>query len=227
MYNNNNCKTKKNYTNKNWHQTQEFGQNMVRIWSEWGRNMVGIWSEYGRKWSKNTSFFNSDSTWNDSEKLGMAKNLSLNFFYFFTRNEVGIWSDSYHSAQIHSECVGEGKVLSSGGKSGSTFGHWIGDLSSGTFWVGSRFMVCYQGYQLPLYWLSEVCVFRLRVVHSSVINFETVSQLVRIILVLFGSFLCYLLVRLIVFRVLVCTNLFLRWMLEMVQVLLVRWVRLW
>ena len=41
----------------------------------------------------------------------MAKNLSLNFFYFFTRNEVGIWSDSYHSARIHSECVGEGKVL--------------------------------------------------------------------------------------------------------------------
>ena len=27
----------------------------------------------------------------------MAKNLSLNFFLFFTRNEVGIWSDSYHS----------------------------------------------------------------------------------------------------------------------------------
>ena len=111
----------------------EWGQNLVRIWSEWGRNMVGIWSEwgrnevgmgsewgqnevgiwseYGRKWSKNTSFFNSDSAQNDSEKLGMAKNLSLNFFYFFTRNEVGIWSDSYHSARIHSECVGEGKVL--------------------------------------------------------------------------------------------------------------------
>ena len=90
--------------------------------------MVRIWSEYGRKGSKNTSFFNSDSTQNDSEKLGMAKNLSLNFFYFFTWNEVGIWSDplrflpfcsefgrihldSYHSAQIRSECVGEGKVL--------------------------------------------------------------------------------------------------------------------
>ena len=41
----------------------------------------------------------------------MAKNLSLNFFYFFTRNEVGIWSDSYHSARIRLECVGEGKVL--------------------------------------------------------------------------------------------------------------------
>ena len=41
----------------------------------------------------------------------MAKNLSLNLFYFFTRNEVGIWSDSYHSTRIHSECVGEGKVL--------------------------------------------------------------------------------------------------------------------
>src|SRR5271168_1848243 len=50
--------------------------------------------------------------------LGMDKNLSLNFF---TRNEVGIWSDSYlfgrirsdsyHSARIRSECVGEGKVL--------------------------------------------------------------------------------------------------------------------
>ena len=111
----------------------EFGQNLVRIWSEWGWNMVGIWSEwgrnevrmglewgrnevriwseYGRKWSKNTSFFNSDSARNDSEKLGMAKNLSLNFFYFFTWNEVGIWLDSYHSAQIRSECVGEGKVL--------------------------------------------------------------------------------------------------------------------
>ena len=73
--------------------------------------MVRIWSEYGRKGSKNTSFFNSDSAWNDSEKLGMAKNLSLNFFYSFTRNEVRIWLDSYHSAQIRSECVGEGKVL--------------------------------------------------------------------------------------------------------------------
>src|ERR1700678_4527709 len=50
--------------------------------------------------------------------LGMDQNLSLNFF---TRNEVGIWSDSYlfgwirsdsyHSARIRSECVGEGKVL--------------------------------------------------------------------------------------------------------------------
>src|ERR1700678_1410358 len=57
-------------------------------------------------------------TRNDSEWLGMDKNLSLNFF---TRNEVGIWSDSYlfgrirsdsyHSARIRSECVGEGKVL--------------------------------------------------------------------------------------------------------------------
>jgi hypothetical protein len=40
--------------------------------------------------------------------LGMDKNLSLKFF---TRNEVGIWSDSYLFGRIRSECVGEGKVL--------------------------------------------------------------------------------------------------------------------
>ena len=28
-------------------------------------------------------FFNSDSTQNDSEKLGLAKNLSLNFIFIF------------------------------------------------------------------------------------------------------------------------------------------------
>ena len=86
-------------------------RNLVRFWLEWGRNLVGIWSEYGRKWSKNTSLFNSDSARNDSEKLGMAKNLSLNFFYFFTRNEVGIWSDLLRFLPFRSECVGEGKVL--------------------------------------------------------------------------------------------------------------------
>src|SRR5271168_1081981 len=76
----------------------------------------------GKKWAKKYIFFllgiYSDSARNDSEWLGMDKNMSLNFF---TRNEVGIWSDSYlfgrihsdsyHSARIRSECVGEGKVL--------------------------------------------------------------------------------------------------------------------
>ena len=84
---------------------------------EYGRNMVGMRSEYGQNMVENdlkiNIFFNSDSAQNDSEKLGMAKNLSLNFFLFFTRNEVGIWSDSYHSARIRLECVGEGKVLPS------------------------------------------------------------------------------------------------------------------
>ena len=46
--------------------------------------------------------------WNDLEWLGMDKNLSL---IFFTRNEVGIWSDSYLFGRIRSECVGKGKVL--------------------------------------------------------------------------------------------------------------------
>ena len=100
----------------------EYGGNMVGIWSEYSRNEVGIWLEYMVENDlKINIFFNSDSTQNDSEKLGMAKNLSLNFFLFFTRNLVGflpfcskfgqIRSDSYHSAQIRSECVGEGKVL--------------------------------------------------------------------------------------------------------------------
>src|ERR1700678_1811678 len=76
----------------------------------------------GKKWAKKYIFFllgiYSDSARNDSEWLGMDKNLSLNFF---TWNEVRIWldsylfgrirSDSYHSARIRSECVGEGKVL--------------------------------------------------------------------------------------------------------------------
>src|ERR1700678_2200615 len=76
----------------------------------------------GKKWAKKYIFFllgiYSDSARNDSEWLGMDKNLSLNFF---TWNEGGIWSDSYlfgrirsdsyHSARIRSECVGEGKVL--------------------------------------------------------------------------------------------------------------------
>ena len=48
---------------------------MVRMRLEYGQNMVGN--------DKNTSFFNLDSARNDSEKLGMAKNLSLNFFLFF------------------------------------------------------------------------------------------------------------------------------------------------
>ena len=90
----------------------EYGGNMVGIWSEYSRNEVGIWLEYMVENDlKINIFFNSDSARNDSEKLGMAKNLSLNFFLFFTRNEVGIWLDSYHSARIRSECVGEGKVL--------------------------------------------------------------------------------------------------------------------
>ena len=81
---------------------------MVGIWSEYGWNMVGMRSEYGWNMVENdlkiNIFFNSDSARNDSEKLGMAKNLSLNFFLFFTRIPtipLGIWS----------ECVGEGKVL--------------------------------------------------------------------------------------------------------------------
>src|ERR1700678_1900923 len=72
--------------------------------------------EWAKNGQKDTSFGYSESTRillgmtrNDSEWLGMDKNLSLNFF---TRNEVGIWSDSYHSGWIRSECVGEGKVLS-------------------------------------------------------------------------------------------------------------------
>ena len=87
----------------------EYGRNMVGMRSEYGRNMVGMRSEYGWNMVENdlkiNIFFNSDSARNDSEKLGMAKNLSLNFFLFFTRNEVGIWLDSYHSARIRSECV--------------------------------------------------------------------------------------------------------------------------
>ena len=57
---------------------------------------------------------------NDSEWLGMARNLTLCFF-FFTRTEVGIYSDSARiltiplgsaqTAWIRSDCVGEGKVL--------------------------------------------------------------------------------------------------------------------
>src|SRR5271155_1789528 len=107
----------------------EYGRNEVGMRSEYGRNEVGMRSEYGgnevgmgKKWAKKYIFFllgiYSDSARNDSEWLGMDKNLSLNIF---TRNEVGIWSDSYlfgrirsdsyHSARIRSECVGEGKVL--------------------------------------------------------------------------------------------------------------------
>ena len=48
----------------------------------------------------------------------MAKNLSLNFllgmrseFAQIPTIPLGICSDSYHSARIHSECVGEGKLL--------------------------------------------------------------------------------------------------------------------
>ena len=70
---------------------------MVGMRSEYGRNMVGMRSEYGRNMVENdlkiNIFFNSDFARNDSEKLGMAKNLSLNLFLFFTRNEVGIWLD--------------------------------------------------------------------------------------------------------------------------------------
>ena len=76
---------------------------MVGMRLEYGRNMVGMRSEYGWNMVENdleiNIFFNLDSARNDSEKLGMAKNLSLNFFLFFTRNEVGIWLDSYHSAR--------------------------------------------------------------------------------------------------------------------------------
>ena len=93
----------------------EWGRNGVGMRSEYGWNEVGIWSEYGRKWSKNTSFFNSDSARNDSEKLGMAKNLSLNFYLFFHlewgQNLVGFLPFRSEFGRIRSECVGEGKVL--------------------------------------------------------------------------------------------------------------------
>ena len=87
----------------------EFGRNLVGIWSEFGQNMVGMRLEYG--WNmvgndKNTSFFNLDSARNDSEKLGMAKNLSLNFFYFFTWNDVRIWSDPLRFLPFRSDLLG-------------------------------------------------------------------------------------------------------------------------
>ena len=67
-------------------------------------------SEYGQNMVENdlkiNIFFNSDSAQNDLEKLGMAKNLSLNFFYFFTRNEVGIWSDPLGFLPFHSDPLG-------------------------------------------------------------------------------------------------------------------------
>ena len=71
---------------------------MVRMRLEYGQNMVGN--------DKNTSFFNLDSARNDSEKLGMAKNLSLNFFYFFTWNDVGIWSDLLGFLPFRSDLLG-------------------------------------------------------------------------------------------------------------------------
>ena len=92
----------------------EYGRNMVGIWSEYGRNEVGIWSEYGRKWSKNTSFFNSDSTRNDSENLEWLKIWVWIFFIFHSewgRNLVGFLPFHSEFGRIHLECVGEGKVL--------------------------------------------------------------------------------------------------------------------
>ena len=92
----------------------EYGRNMVGMRLEYGRNMVGMRSEYGWNMVENdlkiNIFFNSDSTRNDSEKLGMAKNLSLNFilfyFIFFTRNEVGIWSDPLGFLPFRSDPLG-------------------------------------------------------------------------------------------------------------------------
>ena len=75
---------------------------MVGMWSECGRNVVGMWSECGRNevgMGLTNFFFYSDSARNGSEWLGMTQNGKKSEFEFFARNEVGICSDSYHSAQ--------------------------------------------------------------------------------------------------------------------------------
>ena len=91
-------------------------RNLVRFWLEWGqnKNMVGMRSEYGRNMVGMRSEYGQNMVGNDLKihlfstriPLGMTqKNLEWLkiwvwiFIYFFTQNEVGIWSDSYHSAR--------------------------------------------------------------------------------------------------------------------------------
>src|ERR1700761_8857789 len=88
----------------------------------------------------------------------------LSFFFFFLlglgRNLVGICSDSYHSARIRSECVGEGKVLYFSGSPFSHFGFWTFGAAGVDTGVGTEEGAeIFSGFCMSGKSVSESCIF--------------------------------------------------------------------